>query len=246
MNSYVEVTVILGTILNGSVWLTSAWLCRRPVRLRRILMLCPLAPLAACLCWFDGAVWVCALIELISALTVFSFGLQAAAFAWGLRFLLEFGLMKLWQGSLVHFQLFLPASCWQWTIAAGILLMWDFILQRKLGQGLAETAFLYPVTLQAGDCELALSGYLDSGNSAVIEGRPLIFCTREIKGRLNWDPVQPLPVETVAGVRDVSAISASLQIQGGCVQPVWLAFSEALDGCGYDTLLNVTLFTGHR
>lgn len=27
MNSYVEVTVILGTILNGSVWLTSAWLC---------------------------------------------------------------------------------------------------------------------------------------------------------------------------------------------------------------------------
>ena len=115
MNSYVEVTVILGTILNGSVWLTSAWLCRRPVRLRRIL-----------------------------------------------RFLLEFGLMKLWRGSLVHFQLFLPASCWQWTIAAGVLLMWDFILQRKLGQGLAETAFLYPVTLQAGDCELALSGYLDS------------------------------------------------------------------------------------
>ncbi|MFR0979154.1 MAG: hypothetical protein ACLSFJ_06840, partial [Holdemania filiformis] len=115
-----------------------------------------------------------------------------------------------------------------------------------LGQGLAETAFLYPVTLQAGDCELALSGYLDSGNSAVIEGRPLIFCTREIKGRLNWAPVQPLPVETVAGVRDVAAISASLQIQGGCVQPVWLAFSEALDGCGYDTLLNVTLFTGHR
>ena len=56
----------------------------------------------------------------------------------------------------------------------------------------------------------------------------------------------PLPVETVAGVRDVAAISASLQIQGGCVQPVWLAFSEALDGCGYDTLLNVTLFTGHR
>ena len=56
MNSYVEVTVILGTILNGSVWLTSAWLCRRPVRLRRILILCPLAPLAACLCWFDGAV----------------------------------------------------------------------------------------------------------------------------------------------------------------------------------------------
>ena len=102
------------------------------------------------------------------------------------------------------------------------------------------------MTLQAGDCELALSGYLDSGNSAVIEGRPLIFCTREIKGRLNWAPVQPLPVETVAGVRDVAAISASLQIQGGCVQPVWLAFSEALDGCGYDTLLNVTLFTGHR
>ena len=80
-------------------------------------MLCPLAPLAACLCWFDDAIWVCALIELISVLTVFSFGLQAAAFAWGLRFLLEFGLMKLWRGSLVHFQLFLPASCWQWTLS---------------------------------------------------------------------------------------------------------------------------------
>ena len=89
MNSYVEVTVILGTILNGSVWLTSAWLCRRPVRLRRILILCPLAPLAACLCWFDGAVWLCALSELISVLIVFSFGMQAAAFAWGMRFLIE-------------------------------------------------------------------------------------------------------------------------------------------------------------
>ena len=105
---------------------------------------------------------------------------------------------------------------------------------------------MYPVTLQAGACELALSGYLDSGNSAVIEGRPLIFCTREVKGQLNWDPARPLPVETVAGVRDVAAISASLQIQGGCAQPVWLASSEALDGCGYDTLLNVTLFTGYR
>jgi len=244
VNSYVEVTVILGTILNGSVWLSSAWLCRRPVRLKKLLILSPLAPLMACICWFEGAIWICAIIELISVLAVFSFGLQASVFALGMRFLLEFGLMKLWQGSLVHFQLFLPTSCWQWLVAAGILLLWDFVIQRKIGHGLSETAFLYPVTLRAGDCELALSGYLDSGNSAVIEGRPLIFCTHEVQCQLTTKPVRVLPIQTITGVRDVVAIPASLQIQGGCSQPVWLAFSETLNDCGYDALLNVTLFTG--
>ncbi len=170
--------------------------------------------------------------------------MQAAAFAWGLRFLAEFGLMKLWQGSIVRFQLFLPASCWQWVIAAGGLLLWDFFLQRKMGRGLAETAFLYPVTLQAGDQQLALSGYLDSGNSAVIEGRPLVFCTPDIQRQLTSQTARALAVETIAGAGDVAAIAASLQIQGGTVQPVWLAFSETLEGCGYDALLNVTLFTG--
>ncbi len=70
MNSYVEVTAILGTILNGSAWLMSAWLCHRQVPLKKLMLLCPLAPLTACLCWFDGAVWVCAAMELVSVLAV--------------------------------------------------------------------------------------------------------------------------------------------------------------------------------
>lgn len=245
MDSYVEVTVLLGSLLMFSSQLWAAWLCQRRISLKRLLYWCWIAPLGAALGWFNGGTLIAAGLELITAAAVFSFCLPAMIFAWGIRFLISFGLMKLMHGSLVRFQLFLPAGNTGWLIAAGVLLILDWLIQRRLGQSLARTAYLYPVILDPSGQKIAMTGYLDSGNSAVIAGRPLIFAVPEIRRLLgeNGRNLMPLEIETVRGPECIEALTAEIQLQGHAKCDVWLAFSETLTGSGYDALLNIGLFT---
>lgn len=245
MDSYVEVTVLLGSLLMFSSQLWAAWLCHRRVSLKRLMLYCWIAPLGAALGWFNGGTLMAAGLELITAAAVFSFCLPAMIFAWGIRFLISFGLMKLMHGSLVRFQLFLPASSSGWLIAAAVLLMLDWLIQRRLGESLSRTAFLYPVILDPAGQKIAVTGYLDSGNSAVIAGRPLIFADPEIRVQLKETGrcLTPLEIETVQGPECVEAMAVRIQLQGHAACDVWLAFSETLTGSGYETLLNIGLFT---
>ena len=114
--------------------------------------------------------------------------------------------MKLFHGSLLRFQLFLPASCGGWVIVAAGLIGIDVLIQKRLGQGLADTEYLYPVTLMLPQGRQRLCGYLDSGNSAVFEGLPLVFVRPSLCRQLQNHP-RPLAVHS-----DRSGLSAS-----GCV-----------------------------
>ena len=243
MNSYVEVTIIFGSVLNASSQLLAAWLCRRSVSLKRLLALCWITPALGALMWFEGGVWLTGIAELICAAGVFSFCFPALLFGWGIRFLLSYGLMKLFHGSLLRFQLFLPASCGGWVIVAAGLIGIDVLIQKRLGQGLADTEYLYPVILMLPQGRQRLCGYLDSGNSAVFEGLPLVFVRPSLCRQLQNHPGHWLSIQTVQGCQHLAAWRMRLIIPGQFEREVWLAGSEALEDCGYDVLLNRMLFT---
>ena len=86
MNSYVEVTIIFGSVLNASSQLLAAWLCRRSVSLKRLLALCWITPALGALMWFEGGVWLTGIAELICAAGVFSSAFRRCYLAGGSGF----------------------------------------------------------------------------------------------------------------------------------------------------------------
>ena len=232
MESYCEVTVLFSSLLQLTVWSFTALVSQHTADRRRMILCCWIPSLTACI---QPTVSLCLISELVCLFLVYGFGVEAMLLAMGTRLSLCFCFMKLFEGSFVQLHLFIPLHSTGWIPAGVILIILDQLFQRMEGD-LAMTRYLYPVILQENGRRRKLTGYMDSGNLLQYRGIPVIFIQEALQER-----TEKVTVATVNGNSEIRIIPGRVKLAGKWKR-VWIGQDAGMQDCGFDVLLNVTLF----
>ena len=232
MESYCEVTVLFSSLLQLSVWSFTALVSQHCADRRRMILCCWIPSLTACI---QPTVSLCLVAEILCLVFVYGFGMEAILMALGTRVALCTCLLKLFEGSFVQLHLFIPCHSTWWIPVGAVFLILDQLFTRMDGN-LAMTRYLYPVVLQVNGSRKKLTGYMDSGNLLQYRGIPVIFVKERLKER-----TERIGLSTVAGTSDVRVCEGRVKLAGRW-RKVWVAQDTGLQDCGFDVLLNITLF----
>ena len=234
MDSYVEAAFILNGMINYAAVqigcaLTSVILSKKE-------KLCYVLIITSCgsFMFMQGSLMIMFLLETAFFLKLFYKTSQMYLVSIGFRFLMILSLIK-WMDGSVHNLLFFPAV--HVNLLPVFLLYGLFLLalSRKWQVYFSMHHYMHEVYLD----DMKVMGYLDSGNSAMAQGLPIIVASKDVYEMLKEEESSCVEVHTLTNKGSFAGKKAMLRYKSGKSIQVIVIMSEEKLLLGADCLLNM-------
>ena len=242
MESYIEVSFLFAFVtIFLSIRSASYW-CVKPMRTRLQMAYAAVISLSGCLFFsYDWLLMI--LLELLFLMRVFRCQRKVYLLGFALRALCFFSVFAWYGGSFHNGIYFLPLHEMLWIVwlCYGI---WGGMLRHHWKNLLARGEYVYGTRLILKKKEVALKGYLDSGNLLCHHGIPVIFLDQKYSSYFDENSIELVVMNTIQKSGMIRCYPSRLCIDGCKEHLVYVCCDKTLTlpfDC--EVLLNMNAMT---